>query len=153
MALVDPLTRLSLPVGLILSLVSASSTTSLLVWFTVGTHGIFWGSLSDRQYVYFSIVIVTVFLAICMAWLCQLNAVAFVGASALGGYVGSFLAYCYFDWTAMEKMVNKSHYYVLIRPFVLPTHLIFIVAGAVAALLMLVLCRAYVAMLAPEGSP
>jgi len=150
MSWTDPFKTSSLVV-MLLSLVSTISSTVLLVWFTVGMRGIFWGSLGDKQYVYFSIVMFAIFVVSCSVWLCRLNTVALILTAALGGYLGSLIAYCYFDFATIEKMIARGDYYILIRPFVLPTHIIFVFAGGLSVLLMISFVKAYDMMTGTGG--
>ena len=139
-ALTDPLKNLSVTVGLLLSLASAISAIYLIMSVTSG----FWWDA------YFPIVTGMISLAICAAWRYRLNTVAFIWASALGGYVGRLVATYHDDWQMLEATVRIGHYDVALGMLMLPEYFIFAVGGALAALLMFGLSRVFFAMRAPK---
>jgi hypothetical protein len=136
-SLTDPLKNLSVVVGLLLSMASAFSATYLIMLATSG----FWVDA------YFPTVTAAIVILICAAWRCRLNTAAFIWASAFGGYGGSLVATWHSDWDMAVATARLGHYHVALSMLMLPEHFIFAVGGALAALLMLGLARAYVALL------
>jgi acyl carrier protein len=136
--LTGTLAKTPLGIFLLASLVSAVGSVGLMVWLTMGpSGGIFWGAFGDRQYSYYLIVAVVILTALCVSRSREFNTVRLLGACALGGYCGGLLAYYLLAYHSIIGMATRGHYYILALPLWLPTHIIFVCAGIIAALFMI----------------
>lgn len=135
---------LSLSMVIVFSLVSATVATWFVLWLggAGSGRGIFRAALGNMQYVYFSIVIVTISLAAFIVSVRPRENIITICAPALGGYLGSLMAYCSLAFTSIERMI-ANHPEFVVAPFIMPTHLIFVAGGARAGVVMFGSLRAY----------
>lgn len=127
----------------VVSVVSATITTSLFVWLLLGgRRGIFWASFGSAQYAYFSIVIAIISLVICVVSLYRAGLVISICAPAFGGYVAGVIAYYFLAFESVERMVRANHI-GFVAPLMLPTNVVFVAAGVGAGVLMLGFLMAY----------
>lgn len=138
------LTRVPLPAFLLVSFLAASGAIEAMVWVTMGSRGgLFSGAFGSRYHQYFAIVILVVFASLICARFFELRIGWAIAACAAAGYAGGVLAYCYLAYDSLLRTYGTEQYLVFARPFVLPTHLIFVVGGIFAALLTILLCASY----------
>jgi hypothetical protein len=141
---VDSLTRVPLAAFLLASLLAATGAIEAMVLVTMGSRGgLFSGAFGSRYHQYFAIVILVVFASLICTRFFQLRIGGAIAACAAAGYTGGVLAYCYLAYDSLLEMYGREHYLTFARPFVLPTHLIFVVGGMFAALLTITLCALY----------
>ncbi|MGB8397956.1 hypothetical protein [Bradyrhizobium sp.] len=134
----------SLSVAFVAATLSSIATTWLCLWLLFGGTGMFRVSFGEnRQYIYFAIVIVTISLTVCVGALYRERAFILIGLGAVGGYVGSVLAYYVLAFEFVERMVLSNYLGFLVAPLVLPTHFIFVASGALAGGLVLILLTLY----------
>jgi hypothetical protein len=109
----------------------------------MGVVGPFWGAFGNKQFLYYTIVVALIMIALCGSWFGRLNLAPFIAIAGVGGYVGGLVAYYCLSYSSLAQMMAKDHYYAIVRPLILPTHIIFVSSGIVASVLLLVGCAAY----------
>ena len=146
MSLVDSREQMPWSLFLLASAASVLAMLWLLIWGLVGFDGVFWITYRYRQYWYFFVVAGTLLIALCGTRYFRLHVPAMVLSCAIGGYLGSVVAYTCFAFSAIARGVDAGNYSFILRPLVVPFHLPFILAGFGTGLLILVISMACVAI-------
>lgn len=73
----------------------------------------------------------------------QLRAPAMIISCALGGYVGSIIFYSGFSFFLIMRSISTGNYLLLVRPFIFPYHLTFVLAGLCSGALVLAISKAH----------
>lgn len=116
---------------------------SLMIWLTAGFGGVFWIAYGYAQLWYFLTVAGVIIVVLCATRYFELSDPAAIVSSALGGYAGSVISYSGLSFAWIVRSINNENYLLLIRPFIFPYHLTFVLAGLCAALLVIAMSKAY----------
>jgi hypothetical protein len=125
--LIDRSSGLPRAVLVLLSLAAAVLATYLAM---EATPGLEWGS-------YAAILIVSMCIVMCLAWLYRVKTIAFVWIAAAGGYIGSFAAAVHRDWDIITETASHHHYDYATEMLMLPEYFFSAVVGALAGCLMI----------------
>ena len=112
-------------------------SNAVLLWLT-GAEGIFKQSFGQLRFLYYSIVVVAISIAIYVISIrYPSQRLVWLASSAISAYLASTIAYFILAAPNVERRVAVGHWETLFVIFILPTHLFFIVAAVIAAIAMI----------------
>lgn len=118
--------------------ISVAGLTNAAVLWLVVPDAIFRG-FGQLRFVYYALIVVAISVAIYLVSnRYPSQRLICIALSALSAYFASVIAYFIIAASSIERRVATGHWETLFAIFILPTHLIFIVAAVIAAVVIMV---------------